>query len=75
MHTKATFTFIATTVLAIFAGGSVLMGVISTGTAPISEDASRIAGHYANVFLGSTLFLGILAVVVMLALRSKRSPF
>lgn len=75
MRTNVTFVFIAATILTIFAAGSVLMGIISTGSAAINEEVSNTAQRYSTIFLGTTLFLAVLATLVTLLLGSKRTPF
>lgn len=69
------FVFLAATVITIFASGTVLMGLISTGTKTVSPEVSDTAADYSGLFLGTTMFLVILAVAAMMLLGSKRAPF
>lgn len=75
MSTDVKFVFIAATVIAIFAAGSVLMGLISTGTKTISPEVSNAAADYSSTFLDTTLFLVFLAIVAAVLLGSRRPPF
>ena len=75
MATNVTFVFVAATVITIFAAGSILMGLISASTKPISSDISNAAASYSSTFLGATILFVFLAIIVMIFLGSKRSPF
>ncbi len=68
------FVFIAATVITIFAAGSVLMGVISTGTKTVSPEVSDTAADYSRAFLGTTLLFVILAIAATMLL-GRRAPF
>lgn len=75
MATNIKFVFIAATVIAIFATGSVLMSLISTGTKSVSPEVSEAAGDYSSLFWGTTLFLAILSAAVVILMGSKRAPY
>lgn len=71
MDVKIKFVFVCATVLSIFAGGSVLMSLISTGTKAINADVSNQAASYSSTFLLATFLFGLLLVLVAV-LGSKR---
>lgn len=66
------FVFLATTVISIFAGGSVLMSLISTGAKAVNEDVSKVAGDYSTTFLQATfLFALLVAIIGILAYKAE----
>ena len=75
MTMSVKFVFLAATVITIFAAGSVLMGLISTGTRAVNQEVSDEAGRYSSVFLATTLSLVILSAAVVVLIGSKRAPF
>ena len=75
MGTNITFVFVAATVITIFAAGSVLMGLVSTGAKPISQEASDAAADFSSTFLKATVLFAFLAIIVAVLMGSKRMPF
>lgn len=69
------FVFFAATVITIFAAGSVLMALISTGTKTVNPEISDTAADYSGTFLGATMLFVFLAIVTTILLGSKRAPF
>ena len=60
MDIKVTFAFLAIGAIGIFAGGSVLMGLVSVIAKPISPDASASAGGFSGIFLLAAIGLAVL---------------
>jgi hypothetical protein len=73
MSTTIKFVFVCATVLSIFAGGSVLMSLISTGTKAINTDVSNQAASYSSTFLLATFLFGLLLVLAALAGAKRKS--
>lgn len=69
------FVFLAATVITIFACGSILMSLISTGTKTVSPEVSDTAADYSSKFLGTTVLFVFLAIAATMLLGSKRAPF
>jgi len=73
MDIKVKFAFVCTTILGIFAGGSVLMSLVSTGAKAINEDVSSLAASYSSTFLQATFLFAILIVIAILVENKSHS--
>ena len=67
--TNVSFVFICATVVTIFAGGAVLMSLISTGAQGISQSISNQAASFANNFM---IMVVVLVIIGILAAAMKR---
>ena len=75
MSINVKFVFVCATVLSIFAGGSVLMSLISTSTKAINTDVSNQAASYSLTFLGATFLFGFLILLIALVNSKRRSSW
>lgn len=66
MNINVKIVFICATILTIFAGGSVLMSLVSTGAKPINEDVSNLAASYSSTFLGAAILIAFLIAITSL---------
>lgn len=75
MATNVKFVFLASTVIAIFATGAVLMSLISTGTKAVNVDVSETASHFSGIFLIATFLFAILSATLGVLVRGARNGF
>ena len=73
MSTTVKFAFVCATVLTIFAGGSVLMSLISTSTKAVNTDVSNQAAGYSSTFLLATFLFALLLILAALAGIKRKS--